>query len=346
MLKYIKIAAGFLLLLFAEMFRELHSFRVTSYKFMPFMPGQAIPDKAHFREGVSAGGVSAGSASAGDVFAGGASAGSVSDEGVSAGSVSGGQNGAVREHRLVFLSDLHNQVYGKGNARLLRAVRKEKPEVILIGGDMLVGKAGQSCRAAADFVKELARFCPVYYANGNHEQRMKEEPECYGKNYFKYKEELESAGIHFLENESAEIRLGEWPVRITGLEIPLSCYGRLGRRELTERQVEERIGKCPSSVYEILLAHNPSYMKTYFNWGADLVLSGHFHGGVVRIPGIAGVISPGFRIFPRYSGGIYREGTQTAVVSKGLGSHTIPVRLFNPAEVIVLKTCEQDGNHV
>ncbi len=78
-------------------------------------------------------------------------------------------------------------------------------------------------------------------------------------------------------------------------------------------------------------------MKAYLSWGADLVLSGHLHGGIVRIPGFRGVISPGFELFPKYSGGCCREGSQTAVVSRGLGSHTIPVRLFNEAELIVLE---------
>ncbi len=317
-MKYIKIAVGFIFLISAEIIRELRSFRVTSYK---ITLGKTVSDETGFDKNSLR-------------------------EGISDRTVSGNQGRSAGEHRLVFLSDLHNQVYGRGNSRLLRAVRNAEPEVILAGGDMLVGKAGRSYEAAADFVRQMSSICPVYYANGNHEQRMKEMPECYGQDYFEYKAKLEEAGVHFLENDSAEIRLGRLPVRITGLEIPLSCYGRLGKGELNKKQVEERIGKRKPSVYEILLAHNPVYMKTYFKWGADLVLSGHFHGGIVRIPGITGIISPGFRIFPRYSGGIYKEGTQTAVVSKGLGSHTIPIRLFNPAEVVVLRACERDGNHV
>lgn len=292
-MKYIKIAAGLILLMFAEIVRELHSFRVTRYEI-----------------------------------------------------VSGKFDGAGREHRFVFLSDLHNQVYGKENASLFDAVKKERPELILIGGDMLVGKRGCSYRAAADFVRKLTDICPVYYANGNHEQRMKEEPEYYGEAYFTYKKELEKAGVRFLENESEEVETDGFRLRVTGLEIPLSCYRRLVKSELKKEQVEKRIQRSNASVYEILLAHNPFYVKEYLDWGADLVLCGHFHGGVVRIPGFAGIIAPGFQIFPKYSGGIYREGKQTVAVSKGLGCHTIPVRLFNPAEVVVLKTCGADRNHV
>ncbi len=126
-------------------------------------------------------------------------------------------------------------------------------------------------------------------------------------------------------------------LRITGLEIPLECYSHFKRVPMPEGTMEERIGKAKKEDYEILMAHNPAYMKEYLAWGADLVLSGHLHGGIVRFPGGVGAISPAFSLFPKYSGDHYREGSKDIVVSKGLGVHTICVRLFNPAEVVVLE---------
>ncbi len=252
--------------------------------------------------------------------------------------------------RVLFLSDLHNQRYGRENRRLLARIRKETPDMILIGGDMLVGKKGQDCSAVVEFVTALTDLCPVYYANGNHEQRMKEHPGEYGDVYVRYKKELADAGVHFLENESKEISLRGARLRLTGLEIPRNHFTRFKKRELTQGMLESCVGRSggEKNYYKILLAHNPTYMKEYLEWGADLVLSGHFHGGIVRIPGLGGIVSPGFKLFPRYSGGCYEENGQTVVVSRGLGSHTIPVRLFNPAEVIVLEfhTCETGGNLV
>lgn len=252
--------------------------------------------------------------------------------------------GLKEPQTIVFLSDLHNHVYGKNNRPLLEAVQSEKPDHILIGGDMLVGKKGHDYSPALDFVKKLIPICPVYYANGNHEQRMKERPWEYGDVYGKYRQELLRAGVRFLENESDRLDFGNSgiSVQVTGLEIPSESYGRFRRRQLTGRDIAQCIGDCGGADYEILLAHNPSYMNAYLDWGADLVLSGHMHGGIVRIPGISGVISPAFEILPKYSGGCYREGEQTAVVSRGLGSHTIPVRLFNPAEVVVLRLSGAD----
>ena len=269
----IGILVAAVLLVFAEMYRELHTFRVTRYQV-------ASPKLAG-------------------------------------------------EKTWVFLSDLHNQVYGVNNCRLIDAVKEESPDLILIGGDMLVGKNGHSYEPALACVKELVKIAPVYYANGNHEERMKLKPQKYDQSYALYREKLLNLGVHLLENESAVLS-DESKVRLTGLEIPLECYTHLKRREMPEGAIKERIGNRDPEAFQVLLAHNPSYMKEYLAWGADLILSGHLHGGMVRIPGIGGVIGP------KYSGEMRRVGDQTVIVSKGLGTHTIHIRLFNPAEVVVL----------
>ena len=135
--------------------------------------------------------------------------------------------------RIVFLSDLHNREYGKENERLYQAVRAEHPDLILIGGDMLVGKDGVSYEPARRFVRKLSGICPVYYANGNHEQRMKEEPEYYSDSYAEYKAALEQSGVHFLENESKVISAGGIYVELCALELPLDTYRKLRKSPVT-----------------------------------------------------------------------------------------------------------------
>lgn len=135
--------------------------------------------------------------------------------------------GLKRERKVIVLSDLHNNCYGKENRKLLKAIENEKPDIIVIAGDMLVGKQGESVEAAEKFVSELPKIAPVYYENGNHEQRMKEYTEKYGDVYEKYKGELVRHGVHFLENESVELLWDEVPVRIHGIEIPSTCYQRM-----------------------------------------------------------------------------------------------------------------------
>lgn len=244
-------------------------------------------------------------------------------------------NGIKREKKIIFLSDLHNRMYGEENERLLESIRNQHPDLILIGGDMLVRKDGNSYDKTVHFLAKLPGICPVYCANGNHEQKLKELPDKYEQSYEEYKKALTASGIHMLENASETVKLEEVPVKLSGLEIPLGAYARFGKKELSLKEITDRIGEHGDD-YQILLAHHPGYMKEYLAYGADLILGGHYHGCVVQLPGIGGVISTNFTLFPKYSGGIYPEGEQTAVVSRGLGTHSVPLRLWNWPELIVL----------
>ena len=107
--------------------------------------------------------------------------------------------------KVIFLSDLHNCVYGNKNDKLYKAIQAEMPDMILIGGDMLVAKEGSSVQEALEFVKKLPHICQVYYTNGNHEQRMKENTDIYGDTYERYKAKLENCGVCFLENKAENI---------------------------------------------------------------------------------------------------------------------------------------------
>ncbi len=250
-------------------------------------------------------------------------------------------DGLKREKKIVFLSDLHNHEYGSENDELIEAIRKESPDIILIGGDMLVGKEKKKFDVALEFVKKLPAIAPVYYANGNHEQRMKEFPGNYTASYKEYKDELVLSGVSFLENNSIRFNWDGKTVKVTGLEIPLRCYTHFRKGTMDTMEIIERIGMKEDNIYEIVMAHNPSYMKRYLERGADLILSGHLHGGIARLPGIVGAISPSFEIFPKYSGDLYHENDTDIVVSKGLGTHTINLRFLNPAEVVVIKLKNQ-----
>lgn len=245
-------------------------------------------------------------------------------------------SGLREPKKIIFLSDLHNYCYGRENEPLFRAVEKEKPDLILIGGDMLLRRDPYSYDHAVKFLSRLPKLCPVYHANGNHEQKMKECPRKYKRSFQDYKRQLERAGIHFLENESVTLEWNESKVRITGLEIPLYGYERWARNRLVKADLREKLGEA-GEAYEILLAHHPAHIPVYREWGADLILSGHYHGGVVRIPGIGGVVAPDFTLFPEYSGGFYQIEDGNAVVSKGLGVHSVPVRFLNPAEVVAVE---------
>lgn len=256
---------------------------------------------------------------------------------------SGKMKGFGDEIRILFFGDLHNMEYGKHNERLFRAAARENPDLILIGGDMLVGKPDVSYDPALKFVQRLTELCPVFYANGNHEQRMKEEPWKYSFSYESYREQLIRKGTVFLENESREITIRGKKLVVSGLELPLVSYVKFRKDRISGSTVSESLGftlpqQNPNrEAYYILLAHNPTYMDAYKEWGADLILSGHLHGGIARIPGIGGVITPQAFLFPKYSGEMTVEGDQTIIVSKGLGTHTVNIRFMNMPELVSVR---------
>ena len=246
-------------------------------------------------------------------------------------------NGIKKNLQVVLLSDLHNHVYGEKNKELLDEIRKIHPDLILVAGDMLVGKEDISWEAAAQFVEQLPAICPVYYGNGNHEQRMKEQQEVYGDAFFSYKERLEKAGIHFLENQTDQIKIAGRTIVVTGLELPNSYYKKFRKHLLGTEKLGEMLGKGEAENFQILIAHNPVFFQDYRNWGADLVVSGHLHGGIIRIPGLGGLITPQAKLFPKYSGELTKEEESYIAVSRGLGSHTVNIRLFNEAEIVALE---------
>ncbi len=241
-----------------------------------------------------------------------------------------------KEKKFLVLSDLHNTSYGKENTKLLETIYKEHPDLILIAGDMLVGKTNQDTAVAQRLVERLAEICPVYYANGNHEYRMKIYPEIYGDTFTEYKAALVEKGVTFLENTSEKIVLDGVEITLSGLEIDKKYYSKRKRYSYPLKEMKQQIGESDQKSYQILLAHNPMYMSTYLKWKADLILSGHLHGGVVRIPGVGGVITPQFKLFPHYSGEHRKKEKTDVVVSRGLGTHTIKIRFLNTAELIVL----------
>ncbi len=241
--------------------------------------------------------------------------------------------------KAVFLSDLHDNQFGQDNEELLLAIEREQPDIVLIGGDMLVVKdwAKPDFTALANLYQKLVQNYPVYYAFGNHEQRMKEERQNYPGWWDAYKEVLKNSGMHMLVNKSATIQKGNETMRISGITIPRECY-RKGRIPAPSvGYLEQKIGKSSKTDYELLLAHTPTFAKTYADWGADLVLSGHFHGGTIRIPGLGGVMTPQLQFFSPLARGRVIEGGTQIIVSGGLGTHSINVRLNNLPQLVVVQ---------
>lgn len=236
-----------------------------------------------------------------------------------------------KECRLVLISDLHNKVYGDKNDVLIKAIKKINPDFIILAGDLVTSKAGESIKPGAELVKIISSEYKIYYGMGNHESKLKQQPEKYGTMYTDLKNALPDSSVVVLENKSTE--LAEYNIRITGLELPLDYFAHFRLKEMRDSFMNELVGEADRSKCNILIAHNPDYFSKYADWGADLVLSGHVHGGIMRLPVLGGVIAPSYSLFPKYDGGIFRENGSVMLLGRGMGAHTIPLRFFNPAQL-------------
>lgn len=240
-----------------------------------------------------------------------------------------------KDLNIVFLTDLHSKSFGRANAGLIKAIDDLKPDAVFVGGDMYTAAFSDQGDVSQALLKELSGRYPIYCANGNHEQKTKERAEEFPNIYDRYRKFLADTGIVCIENES--VFLDEHNIRVYGLELPFRYYRKLGRENPGTEVINECIGRPSDKEFTLLMAHNPQYFDDYAAWGADLTLSGHVHGGLVRLPLIGGVLSPNYRFFPKYSGGRYEIGSSVMVLSCGLGTHHIPLRVFNPGELSAVR---------
>lgn len=236
--------------------------------------------------------------------------------------------------KVVLLSDLHSKEFGRENEKLFQAIKRLEPDMVWIAGDMYTSVRGESTKTAEALIRKLAMLCPVYYGNGNHEQKTRIYPKEYGGIYEAYRKNVEKAGVCHLVNES--IVLPEFNMEIFGSEIGREYYGKFKKISMKEGELEKLLGKPDKERFNVLIAHNPDYFEAYADWGADLTVSGHVHGGLMRLPFLGGVISPALRLFPKYDGGEFHKGGAAMILSRGLGTHTLPVRIFNPGELVVI----------
>lgn len=238
--------------------------------------------------------------------------------------------------KFLVLADLHNNSFGKDNSKLLDEIDKIKPDYILVAGDMIVGKKANDYSVPLSLLSKLSSHYPIFYGLGNHEQKVMSGGENYDGKFDQFKEELESLGVHFLVNNQVRISHKEDNMVITGLLIGHEYFKKLKQPKLKTEYLENLVGIADKQCYNILIAHNPVYFSNYIEWGADLIVSGHIHGGIIRLPAAGGIISPQYKLFPKYDAGQFESKGKTMLVSRGLGLHTIKIRVFNRPELMVV----------
>lgn len=236
------------------------------------------------------------------------------------------------DHSFLFISDLHSRSYGKDNSKLFDAINKYNVEGALFAGDIMTANVGTDNSNAIYFVNRLSKMMPIYYGIGNHELRADTNRKKYGDLLDVYLKGIDESKVKFMDNESRNIN----EISVHGLSIDEPYYIKFVKLNMDAGYVEKKLGTFDKDKFNILLAHDPEYAESYACSDADLILSGHFHGGIAKIPGIGGVISPRLVLFPKYSGGLYKVGNSTLIVSNGLGMHSMPIRFLNPSELVVI----------
>ena len=231
---------------------------------------------------------------------------------------------------IVQLSDLHGALFGEDNRDLLKVVAKERPDYIFLTGDLLDQYRATPHSYAVSLGGALADIAPTYFVTGNHEWALPDVPGL--------KRALEEAGVQVLTNEYTVLARDGDNAVLAGIDDP-NGYAD----QKTPEEVAEEVRAAFDAPFWILLAHRNNYFEdAYCRLGADLVISGHGHGGLVRLPFTDGLVSVERTFFPSYTAGFYQAGGADLFVSRGLGNSGRTFRLFNRPQVAVL-TLKREG---
>lgn len=224
--------------------------------------------------------------------------------------------------RIVVLSDLHNREFGINNQDLIRQIVVLKPDLIIMAGDM-VNANEDNLDVILSLCEELMKTAPVYYGPGNHENHL----------FYEKDSPLESLlvekGVHVLVNRSEAVTVHKTSFLIGGLTTAPEGYEEFGKEFIEEYE--------KSDDFKLLIAHYPSlYYDALADTEIDLGICGHFHGGLVRLPGVGGLYHGDIGFLPQYSGGMYKLPYSTIFVSRGMEDHSGFPRINNRPELAVI----------
>lgn len=233
--------------------------------------------------------------------------------------------------KIVQVSDLHNKRFGKNQQYLLKKIGNCKPDIIVITGDIIHDKQDLNdvkhrMDKVRPFLAGATELAPVYYATGNHELET-------GHSNYIWKE-IEQSGVNVLINRYASITRGNANIGILGAADPF-YYGSRRAYGAFHKAVKELCASCNG--FKIMLSHRPELIDVYADTGVQLVLTGHAHGGQIRIPLTSqGLFAPDQGVMPKYTQGVHSKGDTQMVISRGLGNSGFPQRLFDRPELVLI----------
>lgn len=224
--------------------------------------------------------------------------------------------------KIVQLSDLHGAEFGEDGMELVDKVGSLEPDMIALTGDFVTDEGDLA--AVEKLAARLVKLCPVYFVSGNHE---------FGSGLaVKVRNILERAGVKYLSNEYLTINRGDDEILLGGVEDPLAYADMLSPDELAQK-----MNDAAPDAFKILLGHRNYWMTEYPELPVDLIFCGHAHGGLIRIPGVGGLIGTDRRLFPDFDAGQFNNGRYTLIVSRGLGNSVPIPRVFNRPEIVCVE---------
>jgi predicted MPP superfamily phosphohydrolase len=231
---------------------------------------------------------------------------------------------------IVQVSDLHKQRFGEHQFRLTRAIRNARPDLIATTGD-LTYLGLWNAEDIEDLARQLKDIAPVYFVSGNHDVLSDDLPSLL--------DQLSGYGIQVLEGESTVISRGTESIKVAGIQDPRAFRQQGGTGRTIDRW-KTALASLRDSLgdrYTVLLSHRPEHFAQYASLGFDLVLSGHAHGGQIRLPFAGALYAPEQGWLPQYASGVQvSEGTRM-IVSRGLGNSWFPIRFLNRPELVVVR---------
>lgn len=230
------------------------------------------------------------------------------------------------EVRLAVVTDFHSS----DNADDVVAMTAScAPDAVLMVGDMFDDDiANRPTERTLSLMRQLSALYPCYYVSGNHEAWTGEMDALY--------QQTEEAGVTVLRMSSGVLTVRGQRIALCGIPDPYEMV--FSGAPDTEEQIRQAMENVDSADFTVLLAHRPELLAKYAQFPLDLVVSGHAHGGQVRIPGVLnGLYAPNQGWFPKLAGGAYTQDGTTLIVSRGLAVRTRLPRIFNRPEVVLVR---------